>query len=133
MGYSNRNTGKSSLYLCMGVTLVDVLVAEVYQNYLFEVRVHVGFAEGDAVRQAEVVFRVAGADLILCEVVEEGVIVVVTLDHDAVDVFEAILTFYGVGYEYYSLPGRSFYQEAVIWHVVGDFKWLDGKSSNVGL
>lgn len=130
MGHSNGNTGERRLYLCMGVTFVDVLVAEVYQDYLFEVRVHVGLAEGDTVRQAEVVFWVAGANLVLCEVVEEGVIVVVALDHDAVDVFEAILAFYGVGYEHYSLPGRSFYQEAVIWHVVGDFKWLDGKSSD---
>ena len=49
MGHSNRNTGERRLYLCMGVTLVDVLMAEVYQDYLFEVRVHVGLAEGNAV------------------------------------------------------------------------------------
>ena len=108
-------------------------MAEVYQDYLFEVRVHVGLAKGDAVRQAEVILRMTLTNLIFFQILQKSLVVVVTLDHDAVDVLEAILALYGVGYEHYSLSGRSFYQEAVICHVVGDFKWLDSKSSNVGL
>ena len=132
MGHGDREAAHGSSHFRQSIVFIDVSVAQMYQDNLFKMYVEVRVAEIDAVGQSEVILRMTLANLILFQILQKSPVVVVTLDHDAVDVFEAILAFYGVGHEHYSLPGRSFYQEAVIWHVVGDFKWLDGKSSNVG-
>ena len=68
--------------------------------------------------------------IVIDKVVYKRVVVMVAFDHDAVEIFEVIVAVHGIRDEHDTFLCRCFYQKAVIWHVVGRFKWLDGKSAD---
>jgi hypothetical protein len=90
----------------------------------------VTLAEINAVFKSHVVLGVAAALFRVYKVVNKRVIVMIALNHDAVEIFEVVVAVYGIRDKHDTFLCRCVYQKAVIWHVVGRFKWLDGKSSD---
>lgn len=105
-------------------------MTHVDKDYLLGSYGCVTLAEIDAVFKSHVVFGVTAALFSVDKVVDERVVVMITFDHNAVDVLEVKTAVHGIRDEHDTFFSRCFYQEAVIWHVVGYFKWLDYKSPN---
>ena len=59
-----------------------------YKDYLFEVRRVVSLAELDAILQSKMPLWMRHAHIVVAEVVQEGIVVMVAFDHNAVDVSE---------------------------------------------
>ena len=82
-----------------GVVLVYVRAAHVDKDYLFEACRVVLFTELDAILKSKMPLWMAHAHIVVAEVVQEGVVVVVAFDHNAVDVSETEVDSCGVGNE----------------------------------
>lgn len=69
--------------------------------------------------------------IVINKIINQCIFIIVTLYHKTVDVLELVSALNSVCYEYDTLFCRSGYQKAIIRHVVGDFKGLHDKSSDV--
>jgi len=88
---------------------VDIHTRQVYQDYLLGVHRDVCFAELGAVFESEVELRMRHTHVMVCEIVQERVIVMVTFNHYAVDVLELEIDSCGVRQEEYAFFCRSCY------------------------
>ena len=66
-------------------------------------------------------------NLVSVEVVQKGIVVMVALDHDAVEFAEFKVDPDSVSEKDDAFIGGCCYKKAVIWYVVGRFEGLDGK------
>lgn len=112
------------------VCFVYIGMAEVYQYYLLRACAQILLAELGAIVKTKMPLWMAHAHIVVAEVVQEGIVVVVAFDHNAVDVSETEVDSCCVGNKKYSFICRRFYKETVIWCIMRRFKGLDDKSSN---
>ena len=105
-------------------------MTHVYKDYPLCSHRCVPLAEVNAVFKSHVVFGVAPTLFSVDKVVYKRVVVMVAFDHNAVEVFEVKVAVHRVSDKHDTFLCRCFYQKAVIWHVVGRFKGLDGKSTD---
>jgi len=116
------------LYCLYGVVGIDIHTRQVYQDYLLGIHRDVRLAELGAVFESEVELRMRHTHVMVCEIVQERVVVVVTLDHYAVDVLELEIYACGVRQEEYSFLCRGGYQKSVISDVMRGSENLNNKA-----
>lgn len=68
--------------------------------------------------------------IVINKIINQCVFIIITFDHNAVDVLEVKTAVHGVRDEHDTFLCRRLDEKAVIWHVVSDFKGLDSKSTD---
>lgn len=88
MRHSNIVKSATLLDGLYGVLLVYIGVAEVYQYDLLGACTQILFAELGAIVKTKMPLWMAHAHIVVCEVVQQGGVVMVAFDHNTVDVSE---------------------------------------------